>query len=143
MIQKAFLWQHGSLPISRGVDVINIRGLSFLRFLEIADLLKREVVVVTDNDADYGKNVKRKYAAYEGNRRIRICATDNDNLSTLEPNLIACNQLSMLNRIFGTSYADAEDMLKYMIARKTECALKLFEASEPIVFPEYILDAVR
>lgn len=93
LVQKAFLVTHGVIPIERGVDVINVRGLSFLRFLEIADLLKKEVVVVTDNDGNYTKNIEEKYAAYKDSEIISICACNNNALKTLEPNLIECNDI--------------------------------------------------
>ena len=49
VIQRAFLVKYGTLPIEAGVDVINVRGLSFARFLDIAKELKNEFRVVTDN----------------------------------------------------------------------------------------------
>lgn len=52
VIQRAYHDVHGCLPSEDGVDVINIRGLSFKRFLDIASLLEHnQVAVVTDNDA--------------------------------------------------------------------------------------------
>src|SRR5690606_14824630 len=43
IVQKAYLQKHNRLPIEDGIDIITVRGLSFKRFLEIADLLKKQV----------------------------------------------------------------------------------------------------
>jgi putative ATP-dependent endonuclease of OLD family len=64
-------------------------------------------------------------------------------LKTLEPQIAGCNDLALLNRIFGTSYSDNAALVDYMIGNKTECALKIFESSETVIFPSYIEDAVR
>ena len=51
-MQKAYMIHNeGRLPIEDGVDVISV-GTSFLRFLEIAEKIGKDVVVVTDNDSD-------------------------------------------------------------------------------------------
>ena len=143
IVQKAFLAKHNVLPIMKGVDVISVRGLSFLRFLEIAELLKKETIVVTDNDGYYDKKVKEKYKAYEQSKTIRILVSEDNNLSTLELHIVDRNELELLNRVFGVSLSSKEDMQKYMLEKKTECALKVFETNEPVVFPTYIQRAVR
>lgn len=48
-----------------------------------------------------------------------------------------------LNRILGTDYMEEDDLRKYMKHNKTECGLKIFESSEDIEIPEYILEAIR
>ena len=65
------------------------------------------------------------------------------NYNTLEPKLLKSNSLEKLNKIFDTTYTQVDDMNKYMKAHKTECALKIFESNEDIVFPSYILDAIN
>ena len=65
------------------------------------------------------------------------------NYNTLEPKLLKVNGLDKLNRIFGTDYTDEDDLRKYMKHNKTECGLKIFESSEQIEIPEYILEAIR
>lgn len=143
VIQKAYRAKHGKLPIEDSVDVINVRGLSFSRFLDIAKELAKEVAVVTDNDGDHQRKVVEKYAAYSGVTTIRICASTDNSLKTLEPQIAGCNDLALLNRIFGTAYADNATLVDYMIGNKTECALKIFESGEAVIFPSYIEDAVR
>ena len=142
IIQKAYLEKHNKLPIENGVDVINVRGLSFARFLDIAKELKKDAVVVTDNDGNYKYNVDDKYKTYTDLQNIVVCRSDDDTARTLEPQFIKVNALATLNKVFGTSFKDTQDLEKYMIDNKTECALKIFETSEDIKFPSYVNDAI-
>lgn len=159
VLQKAYMMQHGGkLPIQDYVDVISV-GTSFLRFLEIADALTIPVAVVTDNDGDVNA-LELKYADYLGSNakpHIKICydsIVDTGSLkigekpynyNTLEPKLFKANgnNTALFNEIFNTSYADADDLRKYMKHNKTECALSIFETDKPIVFPAYILEAIN
>lgn len=157
IIQKAFRINNSDkLPIESGVDVISV-GTSFLRFLEIAKKIKKSVVVATDNDGN-PEAVKNKYADYLGENAqdfIKIYfdeTVDTGNLeidgkkfnyNTLEPKLLKTNGLESLNKIFGTTYANIDDLHKYMKANKTDCALKIFDTSETVNFPQYILDAIK
>jgi predicted ATP-dependent endonuclease of OLD family len=141
IVQKAYHTKNGKLPLEAGVDVINVRGLSFARFLDIAKLLKKEVAVVTDNDGDFQKKVVEKYAAYTASH-IRICSGKDDTLNTLEPNLVAVNDLATLNKILGRDFTDKPTLATYMEANKTDSALAIFETKEPIKFPDYIENAI-
>lgn len=159
VLQKAYMAENdGKLPIQDQVDVISV-GTSFLRFLEIAAALQISVVVVTDNDGDV-KALEQKYADYLGANAkptIKICydnVVDTGSLSiggkpynynTLEPKLLKANgdDIALFNRILGTTYADADDLRKYMKHHKTECALAIFDTDEDVVFPAYIMEAIK
>ncbi|HQT91822.1 MAG TPA: AAA family ATPase [Candidatus Kryptobacter bacterium] len=143
IVQKAFLTHHGSLPIEQGVDVISVRGLSFRRFIEIAMLLAKDLVVVTDNDGDFAHKVEERYSKFKDMKNIRICASQDNALPTLEPQIAACNDLAHLNKILETEFENTADLVGHMVANKTECALKLFETKEALTFPSYILDAIK
>jgi putative ATP-dependent endonuclease of OLD family len=153
VVQKAFMVNNGGkLPIEKGIDVISV-GTSFLRFLEIAQKIKKSVSVVTDNDGDPNA-VFKKYKNYrdnESNGFIKICVDstvdsgkmDDFNYNTLEPKLLKSNGRDKMNSVFGTHYENDDVLLKYMKNNKTECALKVFETTEDVKFPEYILDAIK
>lgn len=153
VIQKAFqINNQGKLPIEKGVDVISV-GTSFLRFLEIAEKLNKNVVVVTDNDGDV-EAVKKKYGNYLGDNKketIEICfdevvdtgVIEDFNYNTLEPKVLKENGLEKLNKIFGTLHKGVNSMHLFMRANKTECALRIFDTSEEISFPKYLLDAIK
>ncbi len=156
VVQKAYMCNNnGRLPIQDGIDVISV-GTSFLRFLELASILNKKVSVVTDNDGDPNA-LKIKYSDYlENNKQpnINICYDEtvdtgtlkigekNYNYNTLEPKLLKANSLNLFNLIFGTQYANEDDLQKYMKHNKTECAMAIFNTSETIVFPNYIMEAI-
>jgi putative ATP-dependent endonuclease of the OLD family len=156
IVQKAYLVQNNKRPIEDNIDVIRV-GTSFLRFLEIADKIEKPVVVVTDNDGDVDA-LKKKYEEYLGDiqkKYIKICFDgtndkghlkigDRDfNYNTLEPKILKSNSLKKLNKVFKTSYTDINEMHKYMRSNKTECALKIFDTSEGLNFPDYILESIK
>ncbi len=143
IVQKAYLLEHGKLPIEDGIDVINVRGLSFSRFLDIAKEIKKDVIVVTDNDGDYNKNIVEKYKDYNGNANIKICADKNNALNTLELHIAESNDIPLLQKVLSTKNDSKESLVQYMINNKTECALKIFETNEKIKLPDYVQNAIK
>lgn len=144
IVQRAYRDKHGKLPIEDGVDIINVRGLSFKRFLDIAKPLGIEVRVVTDNDGKDPATVESGYDEYTSGTSISVHVGKDTALKTLEPQLLAANSREKFNAILGTSHPDNAALLKYMTAgnNKTTCALALFETPEALVMPGYIADAV-
>jgi len=157
VLQKAYMLENsGKLPIEDGIDVISV-GTSFLRFLEIAEKIKKTVVVLTDNDGDIDA-LKKKYKNYFGNNKknfIKICFDEtvesgdlkigdsSFNYNTLEPKILKANNLEKLNAILGTSCGTEDELHKYMKHNKTECALKVFDTKEELKFPNYIIKAIN
>lgn len=159
VIQKAYMETHdGRLPIQDNVDVISV-GTSFLRFLELASVLGIKVAVVTDNDGDI-EALKRKYSDYLGDNQksnIKICFDDtidtgdlkigksDYNYNTLEPKIIKANKenLELFNNLFQTQYENVDDLRKYMKHHKSECAMAIFDTDKKVIFPDYILEAIR
>lgn len=159
VVQKAYrVYNNDHLPIQDQVDVISV-GISFLRFLEIAVALNLKVAVVTDNDGDIDA-LEKKYAAYiKGNKRdnITICydkIVDTGtltiggkpyNYNTLEPKLLKANgnDLSLFNSILDTDFKSIEELQKYMKHNKTETALAVFDTDKQLLYPEYILEAIK
>lgn len=157
VVQRAFMdTNNGLLPIEKGIDVISV-GTSFLRFLEVAEKLEKNVVVITDNDGDVNAlNVKYKnYLGTNKKQTIKICfddvidsgylkiGTKEFNYNTLEPKVLKENGLDELNSVLFKSFTDIDEMHRHMKANKTECALKIFDSSKNIKFPKYILDAIK
>jgi putative ATP-dependent endonuclease of OLD family len=160
IIQRAYWDKYGHLPIDDGIDIMCLKGLSFLRYLEIAKKLSLNVRVVTDNDGDLDR-LKEKYAEYISSssvNNIRICYCEeihtaetfncaqdpkkNFNYNTLEPNILKANSIKALNNIFGKTYTTSEELLKYMVSNKSDCALKIFSSPTSINYPEYIKYAI-
>lgn len=157
VVQKAYMLENsGRLPIEDGIDVISV-GTSFLRFLEIAEKINKPVAVITDNDGDI-KAVHNKYENYLGrkaNLHIKICfdgtvdtgdlmlGTKDFNYNTLEPKMLKVNGLKNFNKILGTDFDECDDLRKYMIQNKTECALKVFDTKSELKFPDYIIESIK
>lgn len=142
LIQRLYFDMHELIPISVGIDIVSVRGLAFRRFLEIAAKLKKRTTVVTDNDGNLEK-LKKKYQDFEAEKTIKIFFPSDEALATLEVAVCACNTLDAMNLVLGKSYSDKEKLLEYMLANKTEWALKVFEHSEKIEYPEYLKNAIR
>lgn len=159
VVQKAYIDKYNNLPIEDEIDVISV-GTSFLRFLEIADLIKKNTVVVTDNDGDI-EALNKKYENYLGNNEKHYVKIQYDknthidqgdlksknggkfNYDTLEPCILRANDLAKLNSILGLNKESDDELIKYMVSNKTECALKIFDTTEKIKFPEYIEEAIK
>lgn len=142
IIQRAYRDKYHKLPIEDGVDVINVRGLSAKRFLDLAVLLARRVAVVNDNDGDFEKNITTRYADYTAHKFVSIHASDDNNLKTLELQLVASAGLETINAALGKTFATDKEASEYMMDNKTDSALAFFETSESVVWPQYIQEAV-
>ena len=141
IIQRAYMDKHGkTLPIENEIDVISV-GLTFKRFLEIADLIKKPVAVVTDNDGDYESRIEKKYEDYDASDTIEIFADDRLALNTLEPQLVDANKDNL--ELDEGEYNNEQLISDYMVANKTECALKIFSSEKSIQYPEYINDVIE
>jgi putative ATP-dependent endonuclease of OLD family len=147
IIQRAYKDKYEiGLPIENEIDVISV-GLTFKRFLEVADLIHKPVAVVTDNDNDYKNNILRRYEKFRDSETIEIFADKRDDLNTLEPQIVDANSknLGLLCGILGIDenvYNTIELISNYMIENKTKCALKIFNAKKSIIYPKYIDDVI-
>jgi predicted ATP-dependent endonuclease of OLD family len=141
IVQKAYLQSRGKLPIHDGIDVISVGSLAFKRFLEIAGLLNKFVVVVTDNDGDYETKVEKKYADYIHEKNVRFCYDKNDSRRTLESQIAGVNTLDDMNQMLSQSFSGEPALLDWMDNNKTMCALRLFDYDGHINVPDYIMRA--
>lgn len=117
------------------VQVMDVRGLSFKRFLEIAKITGARVAVITDNDKNHQKNCIDKYVDFSADDNLSIFFESDDSKRTFEIVLEADNH-TICNRLFGT------DAVDYMLSNKTEAAYLLM--GEPIlVVPDYIKRAIE
>lgn len=156
VVQKAYMTANGGrLPIEDGIDVISV-GVSFLRFLEIAEKLGKRVSVVTDNDGNV-EALEKKYANYLGpnsKKGISICydsivdegefkvGNKRFNYNTLEPKLVKANGFERMKKLLNVEYAAIYDLHVHMKSNKTNCALKIFASDDDICFPDYILRSI-
>ncbi len=125
VVQRAYVAEYGRMPLSDGVDVISVRALAFLRFLEISSLLNTRTCVVTDNDGSLEK-LREKY----GDHIRRPCDTisihfsDDEALPSLEPQIVAANPLQRMNSILGRSDSTKESLVQWASNKKTKRSLR-------------------
>lgn len=121
----------GCSPESNDIHIIDVRGLSFKRYLDIAKLTGCKVAVITDNDKDYQKHCVDKYQDYAADPNINIFyETDNDK-RTFEVVLYGDNK-DLCDRLFNSPALD------YMLNNKTEAAYTLLSQEDKIIVPDYI-----
>ncbi len=126
----------GHTPEMDDVHVIDVRGLSFLRYLEIAKLTGGKVAVITDNDGDAQKHCVDKYSAYSGDDNIEVFYEPDTAKRTFETVLYTDNG-TLCDTLFGTGAQE------YMLNNKTEAAFKLLSQEQLITTPDYIKRAIK
>lgn len=151
IIQRAYMDKHGGiLPIENGIDVISVSGLAFKRFLDIAKIIEKPIAVVTDNDGNYEKNIKEKYKDYLDTKFIFISADARNELKTLEYQIVDANKdnIDFLCEILKLNYSkyNSVDSLSVKMTKKenkTDYALKIFNSSNSINYPNYINNVIE
>lgn len=141
IVQKAYLNIYNCLPLDHGIDVLTVGGLVFKRFMEIAKLINKEIIVVTDNDGD-SKAVRERYKEFCASN-IKLIVDNDDLYPTLEPQIVKVNELSKLNDLFKTQFKTKEEIIEYMKKNKSDCALKIFETEEEVFLPDYVYNAFK
>jgi len=142
VIQRGYKDANGKLPIEDGIDVISV-GLSHKRFLDLAIRLHRRVWIVTDNDGKSLEQVRKRFSDYLESEFVSLHTGNNPNLKTLEPHIVAANDLATLNVTLGTQCGSKEEVLDAMLKDKTGSALKILESETKIEMPDYIRDVYR
>lgn len=122
-------------PENDGVRVIATRGLSFKRYMEVADLLKIKVAVVTDNDGSYNGCLERYKRFVRDNIQLFVHKGNDEN--TFEKVLYKDNK-SLIESIIKVN-----DVCSYMLSNKTESAYLLLDDSVDLTVPKYIQDAIE
>ena len=158
IVQRAYKDEYDKLPIEDEIDVISV-GTTFLRFLEIADKLKKETIILTDNDGDISA-LEGKYDDYIGENSKEYIKIYYDkethkfqgelkaknggdfNYDTLEPCILRANSLKLINEILDKNCSSDDELIKYMVANKTDCAIKIFKSEVSINYPDYIKKAI-
>ena len=145
IVQKAYLDKHKKLPIEDGVDVLSVGGIAFKSYCQLAVIVNKKVIVVTDND---GKSNKSDLFVDFGDN-IKLCIESNTSLKTLEPSILDANKDSfekfkrIIYRGNDIDKIDYQKLLDFMENNKTTWSLRVFESNEKIQYPQYILSAIE
>lgn len=119
-----------------GINVLDLRGLSFKRYLEVGKLLNKKVAVITDNDQNKEYDVQRRYQDFIYENAKIFTDKDSQTAYTFEASIFKKNA-NYLKRLFG------DCALQYMLGNKTESALKILEDNQKIEIPDYISEAIQ
>ncbi|WP_414048578.1 ATP-dependent nuclease [Macrococcus animalis] len=134
-----------SLPQNNEISIISVNGLNFKNYLEIAEKIGVNTLVITDNDRDYHNNIIEKYEQYNTFDNIKIVSDNNNDNSTFEVCLYNLNK-DILEENFKTSRMN-KGLLNYMLSNKTDFAINLLEKLEnkqiEIEIPEYIKEGIQ
>lgn len=125
------------------INIISVNGLSFKRYLEIAESLKNKVAVITDNDKNYEENIKNKYHKYENENNIKIFSDNDENRYTFEVCIYEDNKNFLDDKIS----IKTKDKQKFMLNNKAEVAYKILNELEKSArgfnVPKYIKEAIK
>lgn len=145
IIQRAYRDNYGKLPIEDGIDVMSVGGVAFKRYCELAQLIRKNVVIVTDNDGD-PKSVKERYNDFSD--IVNLCVEEDKSINTLEPAVLYANKDNFEDfRIIiyhknDIKTIDYEALNKFMENNKAEWSMRVFLSDKKINYPKYILKAI-
>lgn len=152
IIQRAYLDTYGKLPAENGIDIIVVGSLAFKRYCDIAILLNKKAIIVTDNDGCIQKNIEEKYNEYLAKDNLVFFYEQDKTLNTIELSVLAANcEDGMPSEVFKKSISKNNSMMKksgdelldFMLNNKVEWAMRVFDSDEKIIYPEYIKNAIK
>jgi predicted ATP-dependent endonuclease of OLD family len=145
IVQRAYIDNYGKQPIEDGIDVVAVDSLAFQRYCELALLIKKHLIVVTDNDKN-AEAVRERYKKYGD--LVTLCVEPDNALNTLEPSVLAVNMDSF--EVFRSiiylgsdiKSRDVESIKDFMKKNKTDWSMRVFISEQKIKYPRYILKAI-
>jgi len=152
IIQRAYLDTYGKLPATDGIDIIVVGSLAFKRYCDIAVLLNKKAVIVTDNDGCIQKNIIEKYNDYLEKDNLVFFYEKDEALNTIELSVLAVNcengiPSEVFKRAISTNGSmmnkSRDEILNFMLNNKAEWAMRVFDSDEKINYPEYIKNAIK
>jgi putative ATP-dependent endonuclease of the OLD family len=140
-----------------GVAILPVNGRSFKRYLDIAQQLDLNVVVITDNDEN-PKSVKDNYQFYQS-EKIKVPVIEDEKEHTLEAVLVKENGTESILSMLPLTIEDgkikefsglkatnisAEALVCYMTSpnKKTQCALAIYDSPKTLKYAKVVWDAL-
>ncbi len=152
IMQRAYLDEYGKLPISDGIDIIVVDSLAFKRYCDIVSMLNKKVVIVTDNDGNIDEHIKKKYNDYLTKDNLLFIYEEDETLNTIEPSVLSVNCENgeptetfkkAISKNGSMKSKGKQAVLDFMKNNKAEWALRVFDSTEKINYPEYIKNAIK
>lgn len=152
ILQRAYLDKHGKLPVEDGIDIIVVDSLAFKRYCDIAILLNKKVIIVTDNDHDISTNILQKYKDYLSYTNLTFIYEQDESLNTIEPSVLKVNCdgdeptdnfRTVISKRGSMMSNSKDDILSFMLEHKVEWAMRVFDSKQKIIYPEYIKNVIK
>lgn len=152
IMERAYWDEYGRLPMEDGIDVIVVDALAFKRYCDIAKLLNKKMIIVTDNDGNIQKNINDKYAEYLNDDNLIFVYEKDEALNTIEPSVLEVNCekdeptetfRETISKKNSMKNKNKQQILEFMLNNKAEWALRVFESKKKINYPEYIKNAIE
>jgi predicted ATP-dependent endonuclease of OLD family len=152
IVQRAYLDMYGKLPAADGIDIIVVGSVAFKRYCDIAILLNKKVVIITDNDGCIKEKIEEKYKEYLGKDNLVFFYEKDEALNTIELSVLAVNcengiPSEVFKRAISTNGSmmnkSRDEILNFMLNNKAEWAMRVFDSEEKINYPEYIQNAIK
>jgi putative ATP-dependent endonuclease of OLD family len=152
IVQRAYLDMYGKLPAADGIDIIVVGSVAFKRYCDIAILLNKKVVIITDNDGCIKEKIEEKYKEYLGKDNLVFFYEKDEALNTIEPSVLAANcENGIPSEVFKRAISingsmmnkSRDEILNFMLNNKAEWAMRVFDSEEKINYPEYIQNAIK
>ncbi|MAT58274.1 MAG: ATP-dependent endonuclease [Ignavibacteriae bacterium] len=123
------------------IHIISVGGVSFKRYLEIAQILGLKTAVIRDNDGNYQSNCIDNYEDFISDS-IKVFAPTNNDDSTFEICLFNDNT-DICNELFSAGRRTLP-VLDYMLKNKAEIAFELLQKKgDYLNVPSYIREALE
>ena len=141
MLVESFFAKHLQASIAQqNVHIISVGGLSFKRYLEVAQCLNIKTAVITDNDKNYNSKVDRRYNSFVCDS-IKVFSDADNERYTFEVCFYKDNT-EMCDTLFKDKKGGAMT-LDYMLNNKTSCAFDIMECDKAYNIPQYIKSAIE
>ena len=148
LLPKFYEQETGRIIEKDGVSVISCGGISYKRYLSIAETTKKKVAVITDNDGEQNRITESSvYNSSHENQHIFMGATVDE--WTWEASVYALNQV-ILNPMINPE-PDAQYLfhgqnygpyLGKMLKNKAEFAYQMLNSKQIFKVPQYVKDAI-
>ena len=149
LLPKFYLKKTGRTVEKDGISIISCNGISYKRYLEIAQETDKRIAVITDNDHEQAKIDEASMFNQQNEKQHVFMGKTRDDW-TWEACVYNCNKEKLDNMIHvhksskylfhGTDYGP---VLGKMLSNKVETAYQMLVSSEEFTIPTYVEDAIE
>jgi predicted ATP-dependent endonuclease of OLD family len=149
LLPKFYEQKTGRTIENDGISIISCNGISYKRYLEIAEETCKKIAVITDNDHEQNKIDEASSFNLQSEKQHVFMGTTMDDW-TWEACVYNCNKEkldAMVQVQDGAQYLfhgkDYGQVLGKMLANKVDTAYKMIISGEDFNIPEYVEDAIE